>query len=184
MFPDKPEYKSDHIILDKNSYAQDLKDFSFTFLELPKFNKPLEDLSTMVEKWAYFFKHADETTEEAFKAITEQNVILERAYTELNRLSWSDNQLKLYEQALKSTRDLQGMFDEALDKGLQRGLEQGIEQGIQQGESALLLHLVKHKFKTIPESIVQKIQQGSAEDLLKWFARALACETLEQIFEA
>ncbi|MBX9890005.1 MAG: Rpn family recombination-promoting nuclease/putative transposase [Amoebophilaceae bacterium] len=39
MFPDKTSYKSDHIILDKETYAQDLKDFSFTFLALPKFKK-------------------------------------------------------------------------------------------------------------------------------------------------
>ena len=39
MFPDKKGYKSDHVILDKESYAHDLKDFSFTFLELPKFDK-------------------------------------------------------------------------------------------------------------------------------------------------
>ncbi len=39
MFPQKKEYKSDHVILDKKSHENDLKDFSLTFLELPKFNK-------------------------------------------------------------------------------------------------------------------------------------------------
>ena len=33
MFPDKPKYKSDHVVLDKETYEHDLKDFSFTFLE-------------------------------------------------------------------------------------------------------------------------------------------------------
>src|ERR1700730_8050078 len=33
LFPKKPDYKSDHVILDKDSYTHDLKDFSFTFLE-------------------------------------------------------------------------------------------------------------------------------------------------------
>jgi predicted transposase/invertase (TIGR01784 family) len=37
MFPDKADYKSDHVILDKITYSHDLRDFSFTFLELPKF---------------------------------------------------------------------------------------------------------------------------------------------------
>lgn len=36
MFPDKKEYKSDHVILDRKTHDNDLKDFSFTFLELPK----------------------------------------------------------------------------------------------------------------------------------------------------
>ncbi|WP_333024147.1 Rpn family recombination-promoting nuclease/putative transposase, partial [Wolbachia endosymbiont of Pentidionis agamae] len=37
LFPDKTAYKSDHITLDKITYEHDLKDFSFTFIELPKF---------------------------------------------------------------------------------------------------------------------------------------------------
>ena len=44
MFPDKPEFKSDHVILDRDSFANDLKDFSFTFLELPKFKKEIDEL--------------------------------------------------------------------------------------------------------------------------------------------
>ena len=59
MFPQKAAYKSDHVILDKESHENDLKDFSFTFLELPKFNKDIDHLSNMTEKWAYFFKHAE-----------------------------------------------------------------------------------------------------------------------------
>src|ERR1700722_2042639 len=46
MFPNKKDYKSDHVILDKKSHENDLKDFSFTFVELPKFNKDVDHLST------------------------------------------------------------------------------------------------------------------------------------------
>ena len=49
MFPDKTEYKSNHVILDKATYSHDLKDFSFTFLELPKFNKTIDELHTITE---------------------------------------------------------------------------------------------------------------------------------------
>ncbi len=44
MFPQKKDYKSDHVILDKKSLENDLKDFSFTFLELPKFHKEVDQL--------------------------------------------------------------------------------------------------------------------------------------------
>lgn len=37
IFANKPHYISHHILLDKNTYDHDLKDFSFTFIELPKF---------------------------------------------------------------------------------------------------------------------------------------------------
>lgn len=58
MFPTKKHWKSDHVILDRDSYEHDLKDFSFTFLELPKFHKSIDELSNIPEKWMYFFKHA------------------------------------------------------------------------------------------------------------------------------
>jgi len=47
MFPDKNEWKSTHRILDTKTYANDLKDFCFKFLELPKFKKKLEDLNSI-----------------------------------------------------------------------------------------------------------------------------------------
>ena len=63
MFPKKKQWKSEHVTLDKNSYEHDLKDFSFTFLELPKFQKSIAELSTISDKWMYFFKNAEKTSE-------------------------------------------------------------------------------------------------------------------------
>ena len=57
MFPNKKTYKSAHVILDKESLENNLRDFSFTFFELPKFHKNINELSTIVERWLYFFKH-------------------------------------------------------------------------------------------------------------------------------
>ncbi|MGI2262403.1 Rpn family recombination-promoting nuclease/putative transposase, partial [Candidatus Cardinium hertigii] len=63
IFPDKKDYLSNHVILDSKTYERDLKDFSFTFIELPKFNiSCIEGLSTIIEKWCYFFKHAPSTS--------------------------------------------------------------------------------------------------------------------------
>ena len=50
MFKDKAGYYSTHVILDKETHAHHLKDFSFTFLELPKFDKKINELETLIEK--------------------------------------------------------------------------------------------------------------------------------------
>lgn len=51
LFQDKLAYKSDHVTVDKTTYEHDLKDLSFTFIELPKFLKTKEDqLENIVEK--------------------------------------------------------------------------------------------------------------------------------------
>ncbi len=64
IFPDKTDIKSDHIILDRKTNAHDLKDFKFTSLVLPNLQKEkIEELDTILEKWCYFFKYANETSE-------------------------------------------------------------------------------------------------------------------------
>ena len=63
-------------MLDKKTLEQDLKDFSFSFLELPKFKKTQQQLITMTEKWAYFFKHAAETSEAEIPQLVGDDLIL------------------------------------------------------------------------------------------------------------
>src|ERR1700722_16783978 len=101
MFPEKAEYKSDHVILDKRSHENDLKDFSFTFLELPKFNKNIDQLSNMIEKWCYFFKSAESTSVEDMLKLIENDEIMEKAYRQLDRFSWNDEELLTYDQSEK-----------------------------------------------------------------------------------
>ncbi|NSM56917.1 Rpn family recombination-promoting nuclease/putative transposase, partial [Wolbachia endosymbiont of Atemnus politus] len=99
LFPDKSEYKSKHTIRDEDTNEHDLKDFYFIFIELPKFPKTKEDqLSNIVEKWVYFFKYADETSEEELERIIGSDIIIKKAYEELNRFNWSEKEFIAYEQ--------------------------------------------------------------------------------------
>jgi predicted transposase/invertase (TIGR01784 family) len=93
MFPKKKGWKSDHVILDKDSYDHDLKDFSFTFIELPKFHKDIDHLTNITEKWCYFFKHAKETSEKDLERLVGQDIIMRKAYEEMNRFNWNETEL-------------------------------------------------------------------------------------------
>jgi predicted transposase/invertase (TIGR01784 family) len=110
MFPDKKEYKSDHVTLDKKTHSHNLQDFHCTFLELPKFTKTIEELESVVEKWAYFFKHAEGTKEKEVGKIVGKDPVIERAYEELNRFSWSEIEFNTYEQEEKRERDAQAIL--------------------------------------------------------------------------
>jgi len=148
MFPDKGAYKSDHVILDKETYTQDLKGFSFTFLELPKFKKEKHALTTMVEKWAYFFKHAEDTHEKDLLEIFKQDGIIQRAYEELNRFNWSEIELRTYEQWVKHERDAKAILDYKLEQAESKGMEKGMEKGKIEGE--------KHKAKQIALEMIKE----------------------------
>jgi predicted transposase/invertase (TIGR01784 family) len=58
MFSNK-DYISRHLILNKETLKQEIEDFEFTFIELPKFNKKLNELETILDKWIYFIKEAE-----------------------------------------------------------------------------------------------------------------------------
>jgi predicted transposase/invertase (TIGR01784 family) len=138
LFPHKVDYKSDHILLDRKTHTQDLKDFSFIFIELPKFNlfHPSE-LKTLTEKWCYFFRHAAETQASDLAQLVNGAPILEKAYTALDRFYWSEQELINYEQELKRIRDaaaiLAQKLDDAKEQGLQQGLKKGLKRGLKQG---------------------------------------------------
>ena len=153
MFPDKEEYKSDHVILDKTTHEHDLKDFSFTFLELGKFNKSKDDLQTMIEKWSYYFKHADETSEKDLLDIFEQDTVIRKAYEELNRFSWNEEELQAYDQEIKRERDNEAVMDEKIYQAELKGLEKGKEEGIQEG-------MEKGKAEGIQEGIEKGKEEG------------------------
>lgn len=143
IFTKKSSYLSHHIILDKNTYEHDLKDFSFSFIELSKFpiNK-IEDLKTIVEKWCYFFKYAKQTSEADLRKIIGSDLVIERAYEALNQFNWTESELISYEQELKRIMDnkaaeaylveqqtaLKEQRKEIEAIGEARGMEKGIEK--------------------------------------------------------
>ncbi|XGA08704.1 MAG: Rpn family recombination-promoting nuclease/putative transposase [Wolbachia endosymbiont of Xenopsylla cheopis] len=126
LFPHKPGYKSDHVILDRDSYEHDLRDLYFTFIELPKFPKTKEDqLESIVEKWCYFFKYADETNEDQLDKIVGADFIIKKAYEELNRFNWSEKEFIAYEQEVKRIRDEQAVLEYKLDLATEKGKIEG-----------------------------------------------------------
>ncbi|MGL9717671.1 MAG: Rpn family recombination-promoting nuclease/putative transposase, partial [Wolbachia sp.] len=135
LFPDKPGYKSDHVILDTKTFKHDLKDFSFTFIELPKFPKTKEDqLENIVEKWCYFFRYANKTSEEDLKKIVGSDVIIGRAYKELNKYSWTKKERAIYDQAKKREDDNVSCLNQKFNEGIQIGEERGIHIGEKRGK--------------------------------------------------
>ncbi len=163
LFPDKKHYKSDHIILDKNTHEHDLKDFYFTFIELPKFKKDkIEDLKNMEEKWCYFFKYAKKTNKEDLEKIIGSDLVIKQAYEALDQFNWDEQELIAYEQEKKRVWDNQAVEDykeaqmkkketqmkkkleemqkkvviaeeKGREEGIEKGREEGIEKGIEKG---------------------------------------------------
>jgi predicted transposase/invertase (TIGR01784 family) len=124
FFKDKEAYLSRHVLLDQDTYSQDLKDFSFTFIELTKFTiTEIEKLTNIVEKWCYFFKYASSTKEADLRKIVGKDQAIERAYEELNQFNWAEEELMVYEAETKRIMDNQAADDYTFNQGIEKGIE-------------------------------------------------------------
>lgn len=128
MFPNKEDYKSVHVILDQKTYERDLKDFSFTFLELPKFNKDINSLNTFQEKWCYFFKHTHKG-EDIITILANSDEVIKKAYHELEAHNWTNAELLSYEAAEKSAKDAKAREEYVKEEAKEEGRMEGRVEG-------------------------------------------------------
>lgn len=114
-------YISHHFIVDNETHEQELKHLEFHFIELPKFDKQVKDLTNILDKWLYFLKHAV-SLEEIPASLTEKP--LTEAFDILKRGSWSKGDLEAYERYLDAMRSAVGQLAAAEEKGIEKGKEQ------------------------------------------------------------
>ncbi|WP_341821402.1 Rpn family recombination-promoting nuclease/putative transposase [Wolbachia endosymbiont (group A) of Myopa testacea] len=122
LFPDKLDYISSHTIRDEKTNEHDLKDFQFIFIELPKFPKSREEqLESVVDRWLFFFKYADETTDEDLRKIAEKSPIIKLAYDELDKFHWNEKDLVAYEERIMDLRKEEAILEYRLDLAKEEG---------------------------------------------------------------
>ena len=156
LFPEKKEYISRHIILDKNTHEHDLKDFFFTFIELPKFNKnKIEMLKNITEKWCYFFKYAKETNKEDLEKIIGSDLVIQRAYEALDQFNWTEPELIAYEQEIKRIWDNRAVEEYKLEQAEVKGIEKGIEK--------VAISMIKQKLN---DALIKQATGLSQDDII------------------
>ena len=176
LFPDKKAYKSDHVILDTVTGEHNLKGFSFTFLELPKFHKTIDDkLDNMVEKWCIFFKHANEMNDtDLEKLMTNGDIIIKDAYVALDRFNWTAQELLAYEQELKRIWDNAAVEEARKEKEelrLAAVIAEGekkaaecLEKGREEGIKTTAINMLKQNLEL---DFISQITELSAEEIHK-----------------
>ena len=111
-------YLTRHLILNKETLKQELRDFEFNFIELRKFNKTETELESIIEKWIYFIKNAGNLT--VMPKSSEEIPELKEAYTQATMNTWSQKELEIYEYwQIRDAADRYGM-EEQFEKGIDK----------------------------------------------------------------
>ncbi|WP_395463524.1 Rpn family recombination-promoting nuclease/putative transposase [Wolbachia endosymbiont of Cantharis cryptica] len=143
LFPEELDYISSHTIRDEKTNGHYLKDFQFIFIELPKFPKSREEqLESIVDRWLFFFKYADETTDEDLRKIAEKSPIIKQAYDELDRFNWNEKDLVAYEERIMDLRKEEAILEYRLDLATEEGKKIGKKEGKIEVAKAMLANNV------------------------------------------
>ena len=172
IFPEKDSFKSEHRLLDTRTYENDLKDFYFIFLELSKFNKKIEELENLEQKWIYFFKHAKDSTFAEISHLIGEDMIIRRAFEAIDQASWSEAELNTYEQLNKTYMDNlaveQQKIEDAEARGEARGEVRGEARGEIKGRSEEKVEIARKMLsQNYPIADISKLTALSIEEISK-----------------
>ncbi|MGL5263451.1 MAG: Rpn family recombination-promoting nuclease/putative transposase [Candidatus Rhabdochlamydia sp.] len=171
IFPNKDHYKSDHIVLDTKTYEHDLKDFFFTFIELPKFKKNKEELFSLEDKWCYFFKHAQETTEEDLEKIVGKDSIILKAYKALDQFYWTQGELTEYDAIQISEMNKRAdsaALNQQMDEAIAKGLDEGLSKGKIEGKMEMAKNLLQKGIEIDVIAQCSDLSKEQIEELKKY----------------
>ena len=173
---------------------------AFIYIELPKFKKTLDQLTSQEDKWIYLFRHLSELGDQP-QPLGEP--IFDDLFEVAEIASFSENEQDVYQATLKAYRDFKNVVNTAIqeaeekaaqkgwkqgieegrEQGIEEGREQGREQGIEEGaerersrflakQRALIFRLLDRQIGPIPDDLKATLNQLSL-DILETLAEVL-----------
>ncbi len=155
------EYITKHLILNTSTYKQELPDLEFDFIELPKFQKTEEQLETIVDKWIFFIKNADNLTMMPKSA---DFIELKEAYDMADKIIWSKEELDIYDYWLMKEQDERGAREYSFSEGENKGLIEGKREGLIEGKRE---GLIEGKREGLIEGKREGLIEGKREGLIE-----------------
>lgn len=119
------DYRSHHRLTNTETGKHEIPGMEFYFVELPKFTKQEHELTSVLDKWLFFIKHASDLEVVPASADTAP---LQTAYQMANHFGWSQEDLEIYESRSIKIQDERGTLQAAIDRGRTEGERRKAEQ--------------------------------------------------------
>ncbi len=126
------DYISRHKIIDIVTGENFIKDIEFHFIELPKFKKTENQLTSIIEQWVYFIKNAEDLVliPESVKDIG-----LKFAYENADKHNWTKEELAAYDYVFMREQEERSKFKFALRNAVKSEVKKALKSGIETGIS-------------------------------------------------
>ena len=125
----------------------------YIYVEISKFNKPLEELDTLYEKWLYALKNLYKLTQRP-KELCDK--VFDRLFEEAEIAKFTPQEMREYETSKMAYRDIKNSVDTAKREGIAEGME---KRSLEIARKMLA--------KGIDEATVKEITGLSAEHILQ-----------------
>ena len=136
---------------------------TFIYLEMPKFNKTEDELTSMFEKWLFVLRNLSRLMERP-------KALQERVFTKLFEAAEIAKFTKLeydsYEESLKAYRDWKNTIDTEKKISWEEGHEKGREEGFEEGQEKKTIEMARNlKVKGIPINIIVECSGLTEEEI-------------------
>ena len=108
------------------------KKLDFIYVEIAKFQKTLDELETLYDKWLYVLRNLYKL-EKRPKALRDK--VFDRLFKEAEIATFSSEELRAYEDSLKAYRDIKNSIDTAKREGRAEGRAEGLVKGRAEGRA-------------------------------------------------
>ncbi|NEP39331.1 MAG: DUF4351 domain-containing protein, partial [Okeania sp. SIO2H7] len=143
------------------------KELQLIFVELPKFNKTLEELQTLSDKWLYFLKETGDLP--GIPEVLGEVAEIEMALNIANQINMNAEELEIFENRGIALQDERGRLSYA------------VEQAQLNQTMAIIMRQLKKRFGDISTAINTQIEGLPLEDLEVLTEDILDFNTLEDL---
>ncbi|MCB1194197.1 MAG: PD-(D/E)XK nuclease family transposase, partial [Leptospiraceae bacterium] len=142
---------------------------------IPRFKKTLEELESSLDRWLYVIKRSSRLKEKEMEAIIEKNPIMEKTFSELERISMDEKTRELYEMREIGLHDYNTNIQSAFERGEKKGEKKGEKRGIRKGQKR------EHK-RTIRNTAIKLRSSGMSLEFMSQITE-LSIPWLKKFFE-
>jgi predicted transposase/invertase (TIGR01784 family) len=168
MFTELANVTSRYILKERDFLIDyPIYDIELIFVELPKFQKNLTELETIIDKWLYFLNNARSL--EAVPTVMESIPELKKAFYIANQVNLTPDELEDQEKSEFFIQDQKGAITRGVREGIRAGLEQAkqevLKQGKQEGSRQKSLEIAKKMLGVLDRQTICEITGLTLDDL-------------------
>ncbi len=171
MFEYSDKVISRYRLMEKDTLTEYSDDIELVFAELPKFNKKLDELEDLTDKWLFFLKSADEL--ETVPSNLDEVGAIHDAFEVARQSRLSPEELEIFEKRQQFIHDYRNAFRKAEQLGIkqgkaigmEKGLEKGMEEGKAIGERKAQIEIARSLLGVLPTATISQTTGLSVEEI-------------------